>query len=133
MEKSVTVLENNKEGIKVGCDAQACSGCKSEMFCRNRDTTFIVENPSSLPLKKGDKVIIDIPEGRATLSVVISLLLPLLLFLPGYFGGKALLRSEIKMALMGFLFMAIGFGIASIVFKVKKKYFSPVVVEKEEK
>ena len=132
MEKSVTVVENTKEGIKVGCDSQACSGCKSEMFCRNKDTTFTVENPSSIPLKKGDKVLIDIPEGRATLSVILSLALPLLLFLPGYFIGRVFFNSEIVMALVGFLFMAIGFGISAIIFTLKKRYFSPIVIDKEE-
>ncbi|MGN1189924.1 MAG: SoxR reducing system RseC family protein [Candidatus Ornithospirochaeta sp.] len=132
MEKTVTVIENSKEGIKVGCDASACSGCKSEMFCRNKDTVFTVENPSSLPLNRGDKVTIDIPEGRATLSVILSLALPLLLFLPGYFVGKAFFKSEISMALMGFCFMAVGFGISAIIFKVKKRYFSPIVLGKEE-
>ena len=132
MEKKVTVIENTKEGIKVGCDASACSGCKSEMFCKSKNTFFTVENPSSLPLNKGDKVTIDIPEGRATLSVILSLALPLLLFLPGYFVGKFFFDNEILMALMGFLFMAIGFGISAIIFKIKKRYFSPVVINKEE-
>lgn len=132
MEKSVTILENTKEGIKVGCDASACSGCKSEMFCRNKDTTFTVENPLAIPLEKGDKVLIDIPEGRATLSVILSLALPLLLFLPGYFLGRVFFNSEITMALMGFLFMALGFGISAIIFKIKKRYFSPIVTRKEE-
>ena len=81
MEKKVTVIENNKDGLKVGCDSSLCSGCKSEMFCRNKDSVFTVENPSSIPLNKGDKVTIEIPEGRATLSVILSLALPLLLFL----------------------------------------------------
>ena len=132
MNKTVTVLEKNKEGIKVGCDASACSGCKSEMFCRNKDTSFIVENPIAIPLEKGDRVNIDIPEGRATLSVMLSLALPLLLFLPGYFIGKIFLKSEITMALMGFLFMAVGFCFSALIFHFKKKYFSPVITGKEE-
>lgn len=132
MEKKVTVIENNKDGLKVGCDSSLCSGCKSEMFCRNKDSVFTVENPSSIPLNKGDKVTIDIPEGRATLSVILSLALPLLLFLPGYFVGKLFFKSEIAMALMGFCFMAVGFGISAIIFKVKKRYFSPIVLTKEE-
>ena len=83
-------------------------------------------------LKKGDKVLIDIPEGRATLSVILSLALPLLLSLPGYFIGRVFFNSEIVMALVGFLFMAIGFGISAIIFTLKKRYFSPVVIDKEE-
>ena len=132
MEKTVSVLENTKEGIKVGCDESACSGCHCNMFCRNKDTSFYVENPDSLPLKKGDKVKIDIPEGRATLSVLLSLAFPLLLFLPGYFIGKILFKSEIYMALVGFAFMLLGFLISGVIFHFKKTYFSPVLVEKEE-
>ena len=128
MEKKVTVIENNKDGLKVGCDSSLCSGCKSEMFCRNKDSVFTVENPSSIPLDKGDKVTIEIPEGRATLSVA----LPLLLFLPGYFVGGLFSESEIIRALVGFLFMAFGFAISALIFKKKKAYFSPIVKNREE-
>ena len=132
MEKKVTVIENNKDGLKVGCDSSLCSGCKSELFCRNKDSVFTVENPSSIPLDKGDKVTIEIPEGRATLSVILSLALPLLLFLPGYFVGGLFSESEIIRALIGFLFMAFGFAISALIFKKKKAYFSPIVKNREE-
>ena len=46
--------------------------------------------------------------------------------------GKVFFNSEISMALMGFLFMAIGFGISAIIFTLKKRYFSPIVIDKEE-
>ena len=133
MKKSVTVLEDTEGRIKVGCDASLCSGCKSEMFCRGRDTSFEVENPEKIPLKKGDKITVDIPEGRATASVFLSLGLPLSLFIPGYYVGKYFFSSEMMMALSGFAFMGLGFLFSSLVFRVKRHYFSPVLEEKEEK
>ena len=63
MKKSVTVIERSEGRIKVGCDATVCSGCKSEMFCRGRDTTFEVENPKGFKVEKGDRIIVDVPEG----------------------------------------------------------------------
>ena len=48
------------------------------------------------------------------------------------FLGRVFFTSEITMALMGFLFMALGFGISAIIFKIKKRYFSPIVTRKEE-
>lgn len=133
MKKNVTVISTDNNKIVVGCDSSHCSGCKSEMFCRNKDSSFDVINPKGIKIEKGDIVEINIPEGKATLSVLISLLFPLLLFLPGYFIGKLFLNNEIQMALFGFLFMAIGFLIAAAFFHFKKRTFTPTIEKKEEK
>ena len=131
MEKKVTVIENNKDGLKVGCDSSLCSGCKSEMFCRGRDTTFEVENQKGFKVEKGDRILVDVPEGKATVSVLLSLGLPLILFLPGYYLGFLIAKSEISMAFTGLTFMGLGFLISALIFRIKKHYFSPTLEEKE--
>ena len=131
MEKKVTVIENNKDGLKVGCDSSLCSGCKSEMFCRGRDTTFEVENPKGFKVEKGDRILVDVPEGKATVSVLLSLGLPLILFLPGYYLGSLIAKSEISMAFTGLSFMGLGFLISALIFRIKKHYFSPTLEDKE--
>ena len=131
MEKKVTVIENNKDGLKVGCDSSLCSGCKSEMFCRGRDTTFEVENQKGFKVEKGDRILVDVPEGKATVSVLLSLGLPLILFLPGYYLGSLIAKSEISMAFTGLTFMGLGFLISALIFRIKKHYFSPTLEEKE--
>ncbi|MGN1164228.1 MAG: SoxR reducing system RseC family protein [Candidatus Ornithospirochaeta sp.] len=132
MKKTVTVLEDTKGRIKVGCDSSLCSGCRSELFCRGRDTTFEVENPEKVPLKKGDKITVDIPEGRAAASVFLSLGLPLALFIPGYYVGKHFFSTEMMMALTGFASMGLGFLFSSVVFKIKRHYFTPTLEGKEQ-
>ena len=101
-------------------------------YTRRTDKTSVIFKLISNMEIKNNQLIIDIPEGRATLSVILSLALPLLLFLPGYFLGRVFFTSEISMALMGFLFMALGFGVSAIIFTLKKRYFSPIVIDKEE-
>ena len=119
MKKSVTVIESSEGRIKVGCDAAVCSGCKSEMFCRGRDTTFEVENPKGFKVEKGDGILVDVPEGKATVSVLLSLGLPLILFLPGYYLGSLIAKSEISMAFTGLSFMGLGFLISALLFRIK--------------
>ena len=59
-----------------------------------------------------------------------SLLFPLLMFLPGYFVGRALTDNEVFMALTGFLFIGLGFLISWLFFRKRRKEYSPYIVKK---
>ncbi len=130
MRTIVNVISNVNGIIKVGCSSSACSGCHSESFCRNKDTQYEVNNPLELVINKGDTVEVEIPEKKALFTVFMSLLFPLLMFLPGYFLGRKISDNEITSALFGILFIALGFLISYLFFRGRKKEFSPYIVRK---
>ncbi len=130
MKTIVNVISNINGIIKVGCSTSACSGCHSESFCRNKDTQYEVNNPLELVINKGDTVEVEIPEKKALFTVFMSLLFPLLMFLPGYFLGRKISDNEITSALFGILFIALGFLISYLFFKGRRKEFSPYIVRK---
>ncbi len=133
MKQSVTVINaDDKSKILVGCDKTACEGCKGSMFCRNKESYFTVDNPSNIDVKNGDKVDIDLHGGKTVLSVFISLGLPLILFVPGYY------IAAIFTARIGFLFLggiagiALGFLIAAIYFHFRSEKYVPTLDKKSE-
>ncbi len=130
MRNVVSILSIDKGLVKVGCSSSACSGCHSESFCRNKDTSYIVNNPDNLSLKEGDFVEVEIPEKKAVFTIFMSLLFPLLMFIPGYFLGRLITDNEVFMALTGFLAIGLGFLISYLFFRGKKKEYSPYIVRK---
>lgn len=130
MRTEVSVLSNENGSIKVGCDSSACSGCHCETFCRNKDTSYEVNNPENIVLEKGDTVEVEIPERKAVFTVFMSLVFPLIMFLPGYFVGKAISENEVVMALFGFLFIGLGFLISYLFFHRRRKEYSPYIIKK---
>lgn len=132
MKQKVTVFENKGDEIVVGCDKSACEGCHGSMFCQHKENLFEALNPDNIELKKGDKAEIEMPAGRTVTSVLLSLAFPLVMFFPGYFIGSKFTSNELILLLFGALFMAIGFGIAALYFKTKKKQYTPYVIGKDE-
>lgn len=130
MRSVVSILSIENGTIKVGCSEGACSGCHSESFCRNKDTSYAVNNPNNLPVAEGDFVEVEIPEKKAVFTIFMSLLFPLMMFIPGYFIGKLLSDNEVIMALTGFLAIGLGFLISYLFFRGKKKEYSPYIVRK---
>ncbi len=130
MTQIVSVISTDNGIVRVGCSSSACQGCHSETFCRNKDTSYEVLNTMGLDLRKGDLVEIEIPEGKAVISVLMSLALPLVMFIPGYFIGKMLSESEVVMAVCGILFIALGFLISFLFFRRRRKEYSPCILRK---
>lgn len=133
MEEKYKVIKVNDSTLTLGCDKKACDECKSQMFCSNKINNFEALNPSNISFKEDDEAVVDIPEGKATLSSVISLLIPLLLFVPFYFIGRNFTQNEVFLALWGLGGIALGFVGAAIFFHYKKRAFTPVVIRKEDK
>ena len=132
MKQKVTVIENKGEEIVVGCDKSACEGCHGSMFCSKNEHLFEVLNPAKIDLKQGDKAEIEMPSGKTLSSVFLSLAFPLIMFFPGYFIGRKFSSNELVLLLFGVIFMALGFLIAALFFKKKKKNYMPYVVGKDE-
>ncbi len=130
MTQLVSVVSVKDGVVRVGCSSSACSGCHSETFCRRKDSTYEVNNSKGIPVSEGDLVEVEIPEGRAVFSVLMSLLFPLLMFIPGYFTGKALSESEIVMALSGLLSIGLGFLFSYLFFRGRREKYSPYIIRK---
>ena len=132
MKQKVTVFENKGEEIIVGCDKSACQGCHGSMFCTRKENLFEALNPDNIELKKGDKAEIEMPSGKTMKSIVVSLVFPLLMFFPGYFVGRSISDNELVMLLFAVLSMSLGFCIAALFFRNRKKEYTPYVIRKDE-
>ncbi len=136
MKQSATVIDNNGNKIILGCDKTACEGCHGSLFCTNKNNYFEALNPNNLNVQKGEKVEIDLPSGKTIKTIFLSLGLPLLLFLPGYFVGKLFSQNEFVLLLFAIGSMALGFMFSALYFKKRKKEYSPsitaIIKEKEE-
>lgn len=133
MKQSVTVINaDDKNKIIVGCDKTACEGCKGSMFCRNKENYFTVDNPSNIEVRNGEKVEINLPGGKTVLSVFISLGLPLILFIPGYYIASIFTNRIGFLFLGGILGIAFGFLIAAVYFHFKSEMYVPTLDKKSE-
>ncbi len=133
MKQSVTVINaDDKSKILVGCDKSACEGCKGSMFCTNKENHFTVDNPNEIDVKQGDVVEINLPGKKTVLTVFISLGLPLLLFIPGYFIASLFTSAVGFLFLGGILGIAFGFLIAALFFHIKGSEYTPTLEGKKE-
>jgi len=127
MKQNVTVIEEKEDNVIVGCDKTACEGCHCSLFCTNKNSSFEALNPNGLKLKEGETVEIDLPSKKTINAVLLSLGLPLVLFVPGYFIGRIFTSNDLILLLWGVGFMALGFLFSSIFFKKRKKEYSPLI------
>ena len=72
------------------------------------------------------------PSGKTMKSIVVSLVFPLLMFFPGYFVGRSISDNELVMLLFAVLSMSLGFCIAALFFRNRKKEYTPYVIRKDE-
>ena len=130
MRKEVTIQQNEDGTITAGCDRNACEGCKGSFFCTSKKTTFEVLNPENIELKAGDKAEIDMPSSKTLFSVFISLGLPLIMFLLGYFIASLFSESDGIRLIGAIIGVAIGFAIAAVYFHFRKREYIPRIIRK---
>ncbi len=131
MRQTVTIQENENGKIIAGCDKSQCEGCHGSFFCTSKKTDFQVLNPEEIPLEKGDKAVVELESRKTLFSVFMSLVLPVLMFLPGYGIGYLISSRESVHLIFALLSVALGFGISALYFRFTKKAYLPVVVSKE--
>ncbi len=132
MKQTVTIQENKDGKLIAGCDRAACEGCKGSFFCTSKKAVFPVLNPEGIPLEKGDKAEIDLPSGKTLFTVFMSLGLPLLMFLPGYFISSMFTKSEGVILLSSLGAVALGFLISAVYFRFHRKKYTPVITGRKE-
>lgn len=130
MKKEVTVLEKENGKIYVGCDRNACEGCKGSIFCQRKDTRIELNEDKNIDVKVGEKVMLDLPSGKTIFSVFMSLGLPLLMFPLFYFIASFFTSSEVKLFFSGIGGVCIGFLISAVFFHFKKGEYEPKLIGK---
>lgn len=130
MKKEVTVLEKEDGKIFVGCDRNACEGCKGSIFCQRKDTKIELKDGPSIPLEVGEKVILDLPSGKTIFSVFMSLGFPLLMFPVLYFIASFFTTSEVTLFFSGITGVVVGFIISAVFFHFKKGEYEPKLIGK---
>ena len=133
MKQSVKVINaDDKERIIVGCDKTACEGCKGSFFCQNKETSFEVINPERVDVKAGDDIEINLPGKKTVASVLISLGLPLIMFIPGYLIASAFTANPLWLLLSGAAGIVSGFLIAAVFFHFKGNDYVPTLIGKKD-
>ncbi len=117
--------------VLVGCDTQACQGCKAEMFCNNKNhNSYLALNDRKLSVKAGDWVELYLPPGKTILSTVMVFALPLVLFPIGFIlASKLSSLSETGCAFVGLACMSFAFLIAYYVSSKNKKALMPKIIK----
>ncbi len=128
MRKEVTVLEKKEGKIYVGCDRNACEGCKGNFFCRSKET--LIEIRSDASVEVGDKVELSVPSGKAVFTVFMSLGLPLLMFPLFYAIASRFTEKEVYLFLISIAGVGIGFLISALFFRITKGVYEPELIEK---
>ena len=130
MRKEVTVLEKEDGKIYVGCDREACEGCKGSIFCQRKETKIEIKDDNKIPLEVGEKVILDLPSGKTIFSVFMSLGFPLLMFPLFYFIASFFTKKEVTLFFFGIGGVIIGFIISGLFFHFKKGEYEPKLIGK---
>ncbi len=105
------VIEKTQGGARVRLQRQSrCAGCNACLM--GEGGGVVAEAYDPLGVSVGDRVKIDVAAGSSVRSGFLLYILPLLLFVPGYFAAGALARflgqaSELWGALGGFAAMAL--------------------------
>ena len=71
-------------------------------------------------------------QSMALFTIFMSLGFPLIMFIPGYLIGKAISESQGVQLLTSLAGVAVGFIISAVFFRLNKKKYTPVIVEKKE-
>lgn len=132
MKQTATVLEVKGKKIIVGCDKSACEGCKGSIFCNNKHNEFEVVNMQNIVVKKGDRVILDLPTGKTLFTSFMSFIFPLILFFAGMVTTFFITPNQIWQFGGGFIGLVIAFVIAGIYFKITRDKYRPEIIEKNE-
>ncbi len=99
-----------KDSLELACTSDVCEACSS-LFCSPKVRTFEAENPDGLELRPGDTVEVEIPSAPAVGAAFRVFVVPLLLFVAGYFvSGLLGAADELLQVLLGLVGLAAGFG-----------------------
>jgi positive regulator of sigma E activity len=126
-ERGIVVrIEGEQVGIR--CLPEACSSCGS---CSRREREHLVRavNRTGRDLQQGDQVEMYIHPGRAVLSGFLVLILPLLLFFPGYYLPELFgVRAEAVRVVLGLAGVAVGFLFNIVRTRTRKTQELPEII-----
>lgn len=133
MIEKARVLRVEEDRVVLACDDSACGACPaSAAFCSPRQREFVAANGRGFPVTANQMVNIHIPPGKAIWAGFTVLMLPLLMFVAGYFAGEGLLGTgllgqslagttrDALSVLFGLLGLGLGFGGSYLYHKGRK-------------
>ncbi len=129
MMKNAKVMKRNSDGTYVlGCDSDGCAGCKSRLFCTQKDTSFLAQSDCDCDFAQNDSVSIRLASSKTIASVAIVFVLPL--FFMG--GAMAICRlcgcSGGIQALFSMLGLAMGMLVSALISRFLSNRLLPVIV-----
>ena len=69
---------NNDKTVLLKADcASSCEGCKGELFCKQKDSTFSAKN-EDYNLKKGDRIRVYLPKKKTIIYTLFLFILPII-------------------------------------------------------
>lgn len=130
MIETATVVDVRDDVVTVSCGADACKSCTTS-FCGAKGRSFPAINETGAVLAKDDEVTVYAPPGRTVFAAFVVLILPLVLFVGGYFAIGAIAPSAGDGAriLGGIVGLVAGFGVATIFGRARRAQNLPRVTQ----
>ena len=120
---------NNDKTVLLKADcASSCEGCKGELFCKQKDSTFSAKN-EDYNLKKGDRIRVYLPKKKTILYTLFLFILPIIIMGIFLYLGNINVISTPLSALLAALGCLITFLSMYLYNRKNDKNNLPVVVE----
>ncbi|MGE3062761.1 MAG: SoxR reducing system RseC family protein [bacterium] len=119
------IIEKKNELFKIKIDEASCSSCGNHNECSlaKIPNSRIIEVPLIEGVNVGDKVELDIEQGKVLFLSVLFYLVPSILILLFSLAGYFIFKSEFWAAILGLAGVACGFIVIFIIEKKKKNSF----------
>ena len=129
MVKDAYVKKRNDDGTFVlGGDSNECSGCKSQLFCTQKDTVFIATNAASEDLGDTDVVKVEMGFAKAIAALAIVFIIPLIFMggalLVSYYSGL----SGFVQAVLSVSGLVLGLAFSALVSRFASNKLRPAII-----
>ena len=122
----VKKIKDNMAEVEIQRSSACGESCASCGLCPGQ--TAVVTASNDIHATVGDRVTIDMADKKVLGAAFLVYIVPLIALIAGYFIGYAAFKSELPSVGIGFLLMAVTFGIIILCDKKLKKRYTPRIV-----
>ena len=129
MVKDAYVKKRNDDGTFVlGCDSNECSGCKSKLFCTQKDTVFTATNVTDEDLSDADVVKVEIGFAKSIAALAIVFIIPLAFMGGALFASYYSGLSGVLQAVLSILGLVFGLALSALVSHFTSRKLRPAII-----
>ncbi len=134
IEEIGTVIEESDDIAVISVERkEACSGCSARNFCRpfeEDENSVEITAINEIKAKKGDRVIVAIPEKQFLKASFITYIVPVCFLIIGAFTGEIAFKNDIITFISASFFFMLSFFIINRYSNKKKYEYLPKIIDK---